>query len=368
MRQLRRLTLLIVLTIPLLLALGSGPGGWGFSQSVRAQGGVNQVGLVVRFGDGSLTTRCVEFSEQQISGYDVLVRSGLDIVAAFDSGAGAAICAIEGEGCPANECLTCADPNYWSYWHLVEGSWVYSQVGSSGYAAHHGDVEGWSWGPGEPPPVVFFAQICIPPATDTPPPTDTPLPPTATSPPPTPVVWFRLDDNPIPAGTCTNVRWDTSNAQEVYLDGERVDAIGSREVCPTAPQEYHLRVVDTGEDETIYTLVLGVTGTPPSPTFTPCPTSDATAALTLTPTQCPTRTPAPTTPVATASQPAATSPQPVAQVTTPASASRQPTNQPTSQPTGQPPATANIPSGYAVFGIITVGLLGLLVFGLLRRK
>ncbi|RLC66222.1 MAG: hypothetical protein DRI48_05180, partial [Chloroflexi bacterium] len=41
----------------------------------------NRVGLVVRFGDGSLVTRCVEFSEPEISGYDVLTRSGLNVVA-----------------------------------------------------------------------------------------------------------------------------------------------------------------------------------------------------------------------------------------------------------------------------------------------
>ena len=45
----------------------------------------NRAGLVVRFGDGSLTTRCVEFSESTISGYDLLTRSGLNIVAAFDA-------------------------------------------------------------------------------------------------------------------------------------------------------------------------------------------------------------------------------------------------------------------------------------------
>ena len=56
----------------------------------------NRVGLVVRFGDGSLITRCVEFTESEISGYDLLTRSGLDIVAAFDPGQGAAVCAIEG--------------------------------------------------------------------------------------------------------------------------------------------------------------------------------------------------------------------------------------------------------------------------------
>jgi len=375
---------------------------------VRAQS-PNRAGLVVRFGDGSFITRCVEFSEPQISGYDVLIRSGLSVVVAYYSGEGAAICEIEHEGCPVEECLTCAYPNYWSYWHLADGAWAYSQAGAAGCTVHPGDVDGWSWGTGDPPPVIPFDQICAPPSTDTPvpptdtpvPPTDTPVPPTdtplpasnVTLPPPTPVVWFRLDENPIPAGTCTMVRWDTADALEVYLDGERVDLNGSREACPVAPQEYHLRVVSAAGEQA-HTLVLGVTGTPPSPTFTPCPTfgaavaptftptqrptstpaptltarltSDAT--VTPTPTQCPTRTPAPPTPVATTSQSVTASPQPLAQVITATSASRHPTNQPASHPTTQPTNQPSVPTGYAVFGLITFGLLGLLIFGITRRR
>ncbi len=382
---------------------------------VRAQS-PNRAGLVVRFGDGSFITRCVEFSEPQISGYDVLlIHSGLNVVVAYYSGEGAAICKIEHEGCPVEECLACAYPNYWSYWHLADGAWAYSQAGAAGYTVHPGDVEGWSWGTGDPPPVVPFDQICAPPSTDTPSPTDTPLPPTdtpvpptdtpvpptdtplpapnVTLPPPTSVVWFRLDENPIPAGTCTMVRWDTADALEVYLDGERVDLNGSRAACPVAPQEYHLRVVSVAGEQA-HTLVLGVTGTPSSPTFTLCPTSDAAvvptfvptrcstrtpaptltacltsdATVTPTPTQCPTRTPAPSTPVATMSQSVTASPQPVAQVITATSASRHPTNHPTNQPTTQSTNQPNVPTGYAVFGLITFGLLGLLIFGITRRR
>jgi len=123
----------------------------------------NRVGLVVEHGDGSVTTRCIEFSEQEISGYDVLTRSGLNVVAAFESGMGAAVCAVGGEGCPAESCLTCDVPNYWAYWHLDGGAWVYSPIGVSSYTVHDGDVEGWRWGGGDPPDVIQFDQICAPP-------------------------------------------------------------------------------------------------------------------------------------------------------------------------------------------------------------
>jgi len=78
-----------------------------------------------------------------------------------------------------------------------------------------------------------------------------------TLPPPTPVVWFHLDHNPVSAGECAFVRWDTSGALEVYLDEELVSSIGSSEVCPTGGTEYTLQVVsESGERSE--TLVLGV--------------------------------------------------------------------------------------------------------------
>lgn len=45
----------------------------------------NRAGLVVQFGDGSVFTSCVEFTEPDISAYDVLVRAGLTVEASFDA-------------------------------------------------------------------------------------------------------------------------------------------------------------------------------------------------------------------------------------------------------------------------------------------
>ncbi len=159
---------------------------WGIDPRVGAQS-PNRVGLVVQFGDGRTITRCVEFTEAEISGYDVLARSGLSVIASASSGIGTAICQIEGEGCPAENCFckcrgaTCT---YWSYWHLDGAAWRYSNLGASNYRVGNGQVEGWRWGNESPPPVIPFDQICAPPATSTPllpTATPTPLPPTATS-------------------------------------------------------------------------------------------------------------------------------------------------------------------------------------------
>lgn len=353
----------------------------------------NRVALIVQFGDGSTVTRCVEFGEAEISGYDALARSGLAIVADY-SNLGAAICKIEGTGCPANECLTCAAPNYWSYWHLKDSSWSYSQQGSSNYMLHNGDVEGWSWGTGAPPPVIAFDQVCAPP-----PPTDVPAQPTAApepaQPQPTPVVWFRLDQNPIPAGSCTMVRWDTFGASEIYLDGQSVDVIGNFEACPTSPQEYHLRVVSAAGEHT-HTLVLGVTDAIPSPTSTPLPLPSPTfAPATATrPPATPTHPPAtatrpsatPTSPPATATHPPATPTVPPASHT-PIPPSPSPSATPVAAAIALPSTTPRADSsstltnagqaaasqtpntwGYITFGLIALGLIGWLAWSALQRK
>ncbi len=163
----------------------------------------NRVGLVVRFDDGSVITRCVEFGEAEISGYEVLMRSGLQVVAVPSGGMGITICRIEDEGCPANNCFckcsgsTCA---YWSYWHLAGEEWSYSFAGADSYRVHSGDVEGWTWGKGEPPPTVSLEQICASPATATMSPTATPAVPTAL---PTSTSQLAQTFTPLPTTTMT---------------------------------------------------------------------------------------------------------------------------------------------------------------------
>jgi hypothetical protein len=73
-----------------------------------------------------------------------------------------------------------------------------------------------------------------------------------------------LDQNPIPAGRCTTVRWDTSGLRELYYDGQPVTGIGTQEVCPKESQTYALRVVTLGGVEHTHTLVLGVIGDTPA--------------------------------------------------------------------------------------------------------
>ncbi len=155
----RRLLPLLVALPGLALLLGSA--------SSRAADD-NRVALVVSLGEGETATRCVSFPEESISGYEALQRSGLAFETEVQAG-GAAVCSIEGRGCPADNCF-CSCPGgtdclYWSYWHQIDGEWVYSVAGAGLYRVIDGAVEGWVWGPGSvsqapPPPDVSFADVC----------------------------------------------------------------------------------------------------------------------------------------------------------------------------------------------------------------
>ena len=128
----------------------------------------NRAAVVIRMDDDRIVSQCVSFEEDQISGYEALRRSGLPVVAGFDA-QGGTICQIDGLGCPADDCFCqCKGGSecvYWSYWHQNAGSWEYANIGSTARMVNHGQVDGWSWGPGslteavEPPPT-SFEQVC----------------------------------------------------------------------------------------------------------------------------------------------------------------------------------------------------------------
>ncbi len=241
--------------------------------------GPNQVGLVVVYGGDDVLTRCITFSGGEISGHEVLKKSGLEIETEMSGGLGAAICFIEKKGCRVSEgepcfCKCQGSPCvYWSYWHLQGESWKYSNGGASNYFARNGDVEGWVWGAGTPneatsPPAIPFDQICVPPTptptpvppTDTPIPTDTPVPtvtatprptktPTAT-PPSTPSISLSLSASQIGQDECAQLNWKVSQAQAVYLDGQGVTGEESRQVCPSpGANTFELRVIGLDGEE-----------------------------------------------------------------------------------------------------------------------
>lgn len=158
----------------------------------------NQAGLVAQLEDGSVVTRCVSFNEDELTGADLLTRSGLNVVLDPASSMGITVCQIEVIGCahPAEpcfcQCLGGSECAYWNYFYRDAGEleWVYSALGAALRKVRHGSLEAWVWGDGHTAPddTLTFEAICTPPTAE---PTQTSVPPTAeptqTSVPPTAV-------------------------------------------------------------------------------------------------------------------------------------------------------------------------------------
>lgn len=140
-------------------------------QAPAAGAAVHHAGLVVIFEGGRTETYCIEFSEDEINGAELLQRSGLEVVFSSGSGFGAGICRIEGTGCgdPGDCFCQCrgASCAYWSYWTLHDGTWRYQPLGASQRQVHDGDVDAWVWGNGRSPPE-SDGSVCRAPAASPP--------------------------------------------------------------------------------------------------------------------------------------------------------------------------------------------------------
>jgi len=105
---------------------------------------INTVSVVVQFDDQRSLVRSVDFSEP-LTGLAVLQRTGLDITWA-ETSFGPGVCAIEGIGCPADNCF--CDPNrYWGYSYWDGAAWQAYPVGvGQSIISSTGVIEGWRWG------------------------------------------------------------------------------------------------------------------------------------------------------------------------------------------------------------------------------
>ena len=142
----------------------------------------HRAGLVVFFDDSSLDTGCISFTESTITGLDLLERSGLAVETATNPNQGTAVCKIGEVGDASSDCFG-SMPNYWSYWQLGPNGWDYAVTGADQSQVMAGAVNAWSWGTGNPPPVLTFQNLCegapytLPASTQTTAPsTDTPVP------------------------------------------------------------------------------------------------------------------------------------------------------------------------------------------------
>jgi MYXO-CTERM domain-containing protein len=180
----------------------------------------NRAGLVIQLPDGRVETACVEFSETEISGVDLLNRSGLPVILDYGGGLGAKVCKIGETGCdyPGQDCwcqcqgFACA---YWNYWQLRDGQWLYSPLGASVRRLGDGDVDGWAWGDGEgAPPPTSLGEICQVEVSPFASPLETPMAPPAANQPPPPTATSPASPLSLPTATDPDRLFPESTATE----------------------------------------------------------------------------------------------------------------------------------------------------------
>jgi len=147
-----------------------------FTAPGQAQSARHRAGLVIQYAGGEIDTRCVEFEEPEITGYELLRRSGLPLVIAPGS-FGATVCKIGAQGCdyPGQSCFCqCENMNasclYWISFLHVNGAWKYATLGASNTKVKEGDLQAWVWGSSRGdssqgtsaplPPAMTFDQVC----------------------------------------------------------------------------------------------------------------------------------------------------------------------------------------------------------------
>lgn len=147
---------------------------------------LHHVALVVEHGTGAVVTRCVSFTEDSITGDQLLARSRLQYATAVYGGIGNAVCQIDGE--PAQYPPGCwtASSRYWATFDSRGGgSWAFSSLGISSQTLRDGDAEGFRY-EGQ-------SDYSVPPSPQG-------VCPLATSPTPAPVTTAR----PAPSGATTH--------------------------------------------------------------------------------------------------------------------------------------------------------------------
>lgn len=129
----------------------------------------NHAGLVIRDQGGTLTYAYVAFSEPEISGLELLERSGVPVVTVGFGGLGEGVCAIGSQGCSVSECRRrlCqgprADDPFWqAFRQHAPGDWRPLPLGASSTMVKDGDINGWSWtGSAANLPAVTLEEIAL---------------------------------------------------------------------------------------------------------------------------------------------------------------------------------------------------------------
>jgi len=130
-----------------------------------AHAAIHHAALVVQHSSGNFITRCVAFAENQITGLQLVGRSGVQYEAQAFGSIGSAMCQLDREPSTVPSGCFGSGP-YWQYFHRQGGGWQTSAFGASSSPLHDGDMDGWRYAAGanQAPGNVAFASICGAPA------------------------------------------------------------------------------------------------------------------------------------------------------------------------------------------------------------
>jgi hypothetical protein len=134
--------------------------------SIRpAHAAIHHAALVIEHASGSVITRCVAFAEDQITGLQVVERSGVQHEEQSFGSIGAAMCQLDAEPSTVPPGCFGSGP-YWQYFHRQGGGWQTSAFGASSSVLRDGDMDGWHYAAGanQAPGNVAFASVCGAPA------------------------------------------------------------------------------------------------------------------------------------------------------------------------------------------------------------
>ena len=137
--------------------------------------------------EGSVVTRCIAFSEPQLTGEQVLARSGVEYQAVpYGGGLGDSICQIDGEPAEYPPACWTGTSQFWAVFVARRGgAWTASSLGASSQVFRDGDTEGFRYEPPAQPIAPTVSGDC-PTATPTPTAKPTPKPTAVPTPRPTP--------------------------------------------------------------------------------------------------------------------------------------------------------------------------------------
>jgi hypothetical protein len=71
---------------------------------------------------------------------------------------------------------------------------------------------------------------------------------------------LTADETVLGPGECTTIRWDVTDAKQVFFEGQPTRASSTREVCPTSTKTYALLVIRQDDSQEFYNVNITVTG------------------------------------------------------------------------------------------------------------